>query len=227
MKTARISTRDEWAGPRWTWRAVGGAGLFTLMVFVLLPYLEHLAVSSGETLELRSVMAARVEPPALPPLAKAPVQELPRKDLPKPELQEEPLQLEPFLSDMALDVSLANIHGDFSVRFNQREPEVSGEGTGLVFAVSDLDQAPQPLSRLEPFYPSSARLKKIEGEVILEFVVQANGRVRDIQVILSRPEGVFENSAVRAIERWRFVPGTKEGRAVDTRVRQQVTFALE
>jgi len=101
-------------------------------------------------------------------------------------------------------------------------------GTGdAAWRMEDMDQVPQPLARLEPAYPARARLRRQEGAVVLEFVVDSAGTTRDIEVVLSDPPGVFDAAAVGAVERWRFRPGVKDGRAVAVRVRQKMTFRLE
>lgn len=223
MNRAPASRLEESLAPRWTWQTVGWAGIFTLAVFVLLPHLEHLAIPATDTAMLRSVAAVRLPPPSMPVPEQARPPESKPIDLPQPELEAPPEHLNALPIDWNPDWVLAA--GDFSVNFPIRDPVLSG-AANPVFAVSDLDEPPHPLSRLEPFYPARARLRKIEGGVLTEFIVQADGRVRDVKVISAWPEGEFEHVAVQAIERWRFVPGTKDGHPVDTRVRQQVTFAL-
>ena len=52
-----------------------------------------------------------------------------------------------------------------------------------------------------------------------------NGRIQDPRVeSSSRPE--FEQPALKAVARWRFRPGTREGQPVRTYVRQQIQFKL-
>lgn len=224
MNRPMASRLEESLAPRWTWRTAGGAGIFTLAVFVLLPHLERLAIPATDTATLRSVATVRLPPPSMPVPEQTRPPESKPLDLPQPELETPPERLNPRPVDWNPDWGLAGA-SDFSVNFPIRDPALS-ETADPVFAVSELDEPPRPLARLEPFYPARARLRKIEGGVLAEFIVQADGRVRDVRVISAWPEGEFERAAIQAIERWRFVPGTKEGHPVDTRVRQQVTFAL-
>lgn len=79
---------------------------------------------------------------------------------------------------------------------------------------------------IEPQYPLSALRNRIEGEVEVEFTVLADGSVADVDVIRANPRGVFEQSAVRAVLRWQFVPKHENGVPVTTRARQVIRFEL-
>jgi protein TonB len=70
-------------------------------------------------------------------------------------------------------------------------------------------------------------MRKLEGWVVVEFVVGADGTTRDLTVVSSQPGELFTAAAERAIRRWRFAPGSKGGQAVAARVRQKVEFKLD
>jgi TonB family protein len=70
------------------------------------------------------------------------------------------------------------------------------------------------LSRLlavDPQYPQSAAAKRVEGFVEVDFTVTDIGRVENARVTAADPPGVFEETALAAIARWRYSPS--EGRA--------------
>ena len=48
-----------------------------------------------------------------------------------------------------------------------------------------------------------------------------------IGVLTSGGDAPGMNAAVRAVKRWRFRPGTRNGAPVPVRVRQKITFRLE
>jgi periplasmic protein TonB len=213
--------------PRWTWRSVLLAAGVSVGVYLLLPYLETLSASPEKTTAVRSVTTAKLPPPAPPPprVKKQAADAKPRT--PKPEMQQLRRRLAPMQAAMNLGMAIGDVGGDFSVDFG-----ISGETLGqqvrqLVFEIGDLDEPPRPLARLKPIYPPQARMRRIEGEVVVEFIVTADGTARSIVVVSSRPGDVFASAAARAIERWRFTPGTKDGAAVATRVRQKVEFRLD
>jgi len=64
----------------------------------------------------------------------------------------------------------------------------------------------RPVVTLKPKYPRSAFTDKIEGYVTMEFEVTTNGAVENVRVVDSEPGTVFDAEAVRAMEKFRFVP---------------------
>jgi periplasmic protein TonB len=213
--------------PRWTWRSVLLAAVFSAGVYLLLPYLETLSAPPEKTTTVRSVTTAKLQPPAPPPprvkkqLADA------RPQTPKPEMQQLRRRLAPMHAAMDLGMAIGDVGGDFGVDFGISADTLGEQVSQLVFEISDLDEPPRPLARLNPIYPPQARMRRIEGEVVVEFIVTMEGAARDIAVVSSRPGDIFTSAAVRAIEGWRFTPGTKGGEAVATRVRQKVAFKLD
>jgi len=218
---------ERFFAPRWTWRSVLLAAAVAGGVYVLLPYLETLSAPPEKTAALRSVTTAKLPPPAPPPprVKKRAVQTEPQT--PKPEMQQLRRRLAPMQAAMDLGMAIGDVGGDFSVDFGISADSLGEQVRQLVFEISDLDEPPRPLARLKPIYPPQARMRRIEGEVVVEFIVNAEGTARDIVVVSSRPGDIFTTAAVRAIERWRFTPGTKDGEAVATRVRQKVAFKLD
>jgi TonB family protein len=63
-----------------------------------------------------------------------------------------------------------------------------------------------PMRYITPAYPESARAQGIEGYVVVNFTVTANGEVGNIEIIESEPPGVFDNEALAATARLRFEP---------------------
>lgn len=211
--------------PQWTWRAVVAAGMVTLSLFILLPYLERLSAPSAETLSLRQVGTA-LPPPAAPP-PPPPQRKAPAQKTPQPQLEKTRRRLLPLQAKMDLNMALGNISGDFSVDFGVSTPDLTGQIKELIFDIGELDEPPRPLARLTPVYPPQARMRRIEGMVVVEFIVTPDGFPQSIEVVSAQPGDIFVNAALRAIERWRFSPGRKDGRAVATRVRQTVSFQLK
>lgn len=102
-----------------------------------------------------------------------------------------------------------------------------GLGKGIeIFDPSKLDQQPQPRARVQPQYPFEMRRAGITGEVLVEFIVDANGDVRNAFAVRSS-QREFETAAVQAVSKWKFKPGRKGGRAVNTRMQQPIGFNLK
>lgn len=114
------------------------------------------------------------------------------------------------------------------------EPDEWGDPMGAeelggrvpVLSVGALDQAPRAKVRVAPVYPSEARAAEATGEVWVEFVVDEAGRVTRPRVMRST-DVRFEAATLRAVEKWRFEPGTKHGAPVRFRMAVPVVFSLD
>jgi protein TonB len=116
--------------------------------------------------------------------------------------------------------------GSIVIPTNTR-PAISG-GTKManLFDLADLDQRPEPRVRIAPVYPFEMRRAGIKGNVLVSFVVDSNGNVRDPFVVKSTSPA-FEQAAIDAVLKWKFTPGKKGGVAVNTdRVQQTINFSL-
>lgn len=100
-----------------------------------------------------------------------------------------------------------------------------GQGMKDLFDVANLDQPPVLRVPVQPNYPFEMRRAGISGEVLVEYIVDSNGRVNAAQVVRSS-QREFEQPAMQAVLKWQFRPGRKGGRAVNTRVQQIITFNL-
>src|SRR5262249_9768240 len=64
--------------------------------------------------------------------------------------------------------------------------------------------APALVARVEPEYPDIAVAAHAQGAVILEAVVDAEGRVTDVKVV--RSVHFLDKPAMAAVKRWRYAP---------------------
>ncbi|ACB75626.1 energy transducer TonB [Opitutus terrae] len=102
----------------------------------------------------------------------------------------------------------------------------TGLGKGIqVFNINQLDQIPQIRATVPPQYPFEMRRAGITGEVLVEFIVDTNGDVRNPFAVRST-QREFETAAVQAVAKWKFRPGKKGGRVVNTRMQQPISFSL-
>jgi len=81
------------------------------------------------------------------------------------------------------------------------------------------------LSKPTPVYSQEARNLRIEGEVLLEVVLQASGGLRVVRVVHGLGHGLDDN-AVKAAEQIRFKPATRNGQPADSTVVLHVIFQL-
>ncbi|WP_321474497.1 energy transducer TonB [uncultured Paludibaculum sp.] len=85
--------------------------------------------------------------------------------------------------------------------------------------------APVPIFRVEPEYSEEARKAKFQGAVRLAIIVDEAGHIAAVKVIGPLGMGLDEK-AVEAVHKWRFKPGTKNGRPVPVEAQVLVSFHL-
>jgi periplasmic protein TonB len=105
---------------------------------------------------------------------------------------------------------------------------VGGTGPGLEgepLRVGGDVKAPQLINRVEPGYPEAARKARMEGVVILEAIITANGNVEEVKVLKSM-NPLLDAAATRAVQQWKYRPATLNGRAVRVYLTVTVTFNL-
>jgi protein TonB len=98
---------------------------------------------------------------------------------------------------------------------------VGGTGDG---AVMDWDHPPRLIKQTKPVYPQEAFVKKIEGVVELEILIDPSGRVVNARVVRSIP--LLDAAALQSVYQWVFSPAMKNGRPVATRATAPVSFRI-
>lgn len=84
---------------------------------------------------------------------------------------------------------------------------------------------PRAVERVEAQYPSDALTERREAQVELLVTVLADGSVGDIEIVGSGGAD-FDEAAVAAVRRWRFVPAQRDGEAIASRIRVPFRFEL-
>lgn len=109
----------------------------------------------------------------------------------------------------------------------------SQEGVALFFDV--VDTPPSPVGGLEAWsrhlsenltYPTTARMKGIQGTVLVSFIVNTDGTIEEIELVQGIGGGCDEE-AIRIIKSspaW--TPGMIKGKAVRTRMKIPLSFKL-
>lgn len=78
----------------------------------------------------------------------------------------------------------------------------------------------------EPFYPPQVIREGGEGTVMLSIYILADGRVGEVRLDRSSGYAKLDESAMREAKRWRFVPGTSDGKPMAMWKQLPVTFRL-
>lgn len=97
----------------------------------------------------------------------------------------------------------------FKLGIHVQIPHASG-----YFTPNQVDQRPRILKPVTPEYPYQATINGIEGRVVLRFIVDENGRVQNPEVVKADPERVFEQAALAAIVKYKFIPAKIGGENV-------------
>ncbi len=85
-----------------------------------------------------------------------------------------------------------------------------------------------PIVKVNPIYPPRAAGRGIEGYVLVEYIVNRDGTVRDVVIIEAEPPGVFNRAAVSAAQKYIYKPRVIDGTPVEVHgVRTRITFELE
>jgi len=99
--------------------------------------------------------------------------------------------------------------------------------TKTAYSLAEVDRPPKVVRSYDPLYPYTARKESIEGSVTLGFIVARDGNVVEPVVLKGEPPGVFDDSALRAIEQWKFEPAIKDGKPVDVVVVAPLNFRMD
>jgi protein TonB len=84
--------------------------------------------------------------------------------------------------------------------------------------------APSKVNNVPPVYPPMAKQARVEGTVILEATISAQGRVTDVKVLRGIP--LLDNSAIDAVRQWRYTPTQLNGTPVPVIMTVTVNFRL-
>jgi protein TonB len=85
-------------------------------------------------------------------------------------------------------------------------------------------KAPALIERVEPDYPLLAIRAQVQGVVILEAVVDSQGRVEDVRVLRSIP--LLDRAAIEAVRQWRYSPLLLNGKPERFVLTVTVSFSL-
>jgi protein TonB len=101
---------------------------------------------------------------------------------------------------------------------------VIGGRLGGILPVANCDRPPRPIRQTRPQYPEEAFVKKVEGTVLLEILINVDGRVAHAKVLRSIP--LLDEAALATVREWLFEPALKDGRPVATLARAPIRFTI-
>jgi protein TonB len=110
-----------------------------------------------------------------------------------------------------------------------RQParETVGKGDPGAVSARAPDRGLVVAYRPEPVYPRLARRRGLQGEVIVEAEVGADGRPRRVKIKRSSGWSSLDDAAARAVQQWRFSAAQRDGRAVAATAEIPIRFRLQ
>ena len=116
---------------------------------------------------------------------------------------------------------------------NVQQPEIPSksqivqENEGVTLPGTLQMAYPRYQSNTPPAYPGLARKRGQEGKVILQVLVNEQGRVVDLAIENSSGFGQLDRAALSAVRKWSFEPGRQGEERIAMWVRVPVTFKLK
>jgi len=80
------------------------------------------------------------------------------------------------------------------------------------------------IAHAAPTYPLDAKLNHIEGTVILQALIDTDGKIQTLSVHSGHP--ILAESALRTVQHWAYRPTRVNGIAVEVETRIEINFTL-
>jgi TonB family protein len=81
------------------------------------------------------------------------------------------------------------------------------------------------IKKVDPEYPLEAKAQMIQGVVLMQATIDAEGNVADLQLISGHP--VLAPAAIEAVKQWKYKPYLLNGKPLIVETKIQVNFTLE
>jgi len=180
-----------------------------------------LAAPEQEVVQLEEIVQTRQELPPPPP---------PRPTVPIAVPDETILEEEPVSFDVSLDINeaITELPPPPPPPEPQKEAQQPEEEQEIFVVVEEMPEIIGGIERLYELleYPELARKAGLEGLVVVQFVVEPDGSISNIQVIRSAGK-LLDEAAIKAVQQLRFKPGKQRGRPVRVRFSLPIRFKLQ
>ena len=199
------STRDATIG--------GVAAMVTLSLFAMM----NAMTDTGElTLNMTEYKPLNV---AIQEIIEEPPKRIDRKKIEKPEVLPKPQEVElPPLDNPSKDINISVL-----------PPVPPKAGPTPDFREPATDGALVPLTVVQPTYPRRAAERGIEGYILVQLTVGADGAVvpGSVQVIEASHKGLFDKEAIKAAYKFKYKPLVVNGVALESKgITYKFSFTL-
>jgi protein TonB len=91
-------------------------------------------------------------------------------------------------------------------------------------AAGGISSPPRLLNKMPPAYPADAKWKRIQGIVLVNGVIDTDGRVKALEVLTGPP--ALQDAALEAVRHWTYSPTLVDGKPVEVELTARVEFRL-
>lgn len=210
------SVKNDWLPSLRLALLSGGAAL---ILIAAVPLVQWIAMPSNPAAVIMDGLEYDYEQPPLvivPPMPK----EKPKTDEPQVEIK---LQ-RPSLDELTYP-PMATETGNWSVGSITYDTWMNNIDDDIINLI-DVDIVPRVISPIAPSYPVELKRAHVSGNVMVEFIVDEQGRVVRPLIVKSSHSG-FNQSSLVAIRKWRFEPGRNGGKVVKVRMRMPFVFNIK
>ena len=184
--------------------------------------------------------AAPAAPAASPKVASTPAQKQPTTSLPahtakkqapaaaakapEPKPAESPVVSRTVLPPLDVEVVAGDSHRKLHPGSNTTKVEITNQASALDAATNAAEREHIAEAQPQTAYPLLAQHMNVQGSVILQALISADGVVQNLRVV-SGP-AILSSAAQQAVREWRFKPVVENGQAVETKARITVNFTI-
>ena len=80
----------------------------------------------------------------------------------------------------------------------------------------------QVVRTVPPVYPAIAKMRRLSGQVTVEFTVGKDGRAHNPKLLSGQP--VFRDAAFDAVRQWSFKPAKLDGKPIEQTTQVKMDF---
>lgn len=249
-----LITRETQRLHRPKWLSLPAAVMLHVCVGTIVAFAQYWKVDEVPEPPINVVFVTQAAPPPPPPAAPAPAapkpvqQEAPAEPV-EPVIPDEPIQPEEVAEIVPDAAPMEEMGGTLTGDPAGGDPngvvggEVGGEPGGLpggmvggdpngqpggddILRVGGGVSKPEILTSVPPKYTSAARKARQQGAVVVEAIIDEQGRVINARVVRGLPMGL-DQEALSAVQQWRFKPAMFNGRPVKVYFTLTVNFQVQ
>jgi TonB family protein len=124
--------------------------------------------------------------------------------------------------DIAGGGLLVTQNGKVIYRLPPSKPKMSAAHAAADISATASDT--RLIHRVEPEYPAQARAQRLQGSVVLDVQIAADGTIRNVS--LNRGDPVLAEAAIHAVRQWKYQPYAVDGRPVEMQTQVTIKFTL-